>query len=182
MGLFLGRLKARLIVLIAADDRGMLAPGETWQGLMSRALTRAVAELTERLGGDMDSGIEAWQWGHVHQARPAHTLSASRPDLADLLNPPPIPSSGDGDTPLAGGYAAANFATVTSLSVARYSYDTADWENSLWVVPLGASGHPGSPHYHDQSEAWRKVEMIPMEYDWAGIADNSETQQHLEPA
>ena len=182
LGLFLGRLKARLIVLIAADDRRMIAPRETWQGLMSRALTRAVAELTERLGGDMDSGIEAWQWGHVHQARPAHTLSASRPDLADLLNPPPIPSSGDGDTPLAGGYAAANFAAVTSLSVARYSYDTADWENSLWVVPLGASGHPGSPHYHDQSEAWRKVEMVPMEYDWAGIADNSETQQHLEPA
>ena len=178
LGLFLGRLKARLIVLIANDDRRMLAPGETWQGLMSRALTRAMAELAERLGGDM----EAWQWGHVHQARPAHTLSASRPDLADLLNPPPIPSSGDGDTPLAGGYAAANFATVTSLSVARYSYDTADWENSLWVVPLGASGHPGSPHYHDQSEAWRKVEMIPMEYDWAGIEDNSETQQHLEPA
>ena len=178
LGLFLGRLKARLIVLIANDDRRMLAPGETWQGLMSRALTQAVAELTERLGGDM----EAWQWGHVHQARPAHTLSASRRDLADLLDPPPIPSSGDGDTPLAGGYAAANFATVISLSVARYSYDTADWENSLWVVPLGASGHPGSPHYHDQSEAWRKVEMIPMEYDWAGIADNSETQQHLEPA
>ena len=182
LGLFLGRLKARLIVLIANDDRRMLPPGETWQGLMSRALTRAVAELAERLGGNMDSGIEAWPWGHVHQARPAHTLSASRPDLAELLNPPPIPSGGDGDTPLAGGYAAANFATVTSLSVARYSYDTADWENSLWVVPLGASGHPGSPHYHDQSEAWRKVEMIPMEYEWAGIADNSETQQHLEPA
>ena len=182
LGLFLGRLKARLIVLIASDDRRMLAPGETWQGLMSRALTRAVAELAARLGGDMDSGIEAWQWGRVHLAKPTHTLSASRPDLAELLDPPPIPSSGDGDTPLAGGYAAANFATVTSLSVARYSYDTANWDNSLWVVPLGASGHPGSPHYHDQSESWRKVEMVPMEYDWAGIADNSETQQRLEPA
>ena len=66
LGLFLGRLKARLIVLIAADDRGMLAPGETWQGLMSRALTRAVAELADRLGGDM----EGWQWGLVHRARP----------------------------------------------------------------------------------------------------------------
>ena len=182
LGLFLGRLKARLIVLIASDDRRMLAPGETWQGLMSRALTRAVAELAARLGGAMDSGIEAWQWGRVHLAKPTHTLSASRPDLAELLDAPPIPSSGDGDTPLAGGYAAANFATVTSLSVARYSYDTADWDNSLWVVPLGASGHPGSPHYHDQSESWRKVEMVPMEYDWAGIADNSETQQRLEPA
>ena len=182
LGLFLGRLKARLIVLIASDDRRMLAPGETWQGLMSRALTRAVAELAARLGGDMDSGIEAWQWGRVHLAKPTHTLSASRPDLAELLDPPPIPSSGDGDTPLAGSYAAANFATVTSLSVARYSYDTADWDNSLWVVPLGASGHPGSPHYHDQSESWRKVEMVPMEYHWAGIADNSETQQRLEPA
>ena len=177
LGLFLGRIKARMVALIAADDRRLLPPGETWQDLMSRALTRAVAELAERLGGDM----EGWQWGRVHRTKPVHTLSAARPDLAALLDPPPVPHSGDGDTPLAGGYAAANFATVTSLSVARYAYDPADWDNSLWVVPLGVSGHPGSPHYFDQSETWRKVEMVPMEYDWDGIADNCETLQNLEP-
>ena len=26
--------------------------------------------------------------------------------------------------------------------------------DSRWVVPLGASGDPGSPHHHDQQAAW----------------------------
>ena len=175
--MFLGRLKARMVEMIEVDDRRLLNPGDTWQYAMSRALSRGVKHLSSLLGGDP----AGWTWDRVHQARPAHTLSAAHPELSHLLDPPPMPSSGDGDTPLAGGYAPANFATVASLSVARYSYDTSDWDNSLWVVPLGSSGHPGSPHYHDQSELWRRVEMAPMEYGWEGIAAKCETKQHLLP-
>ena len=123
-----------------------------------------------------------WQWERVHRARPMHNLSAAFPELAKLLNPPAIPTSGDGDTPLQGGYSPAAPATVTSLSVARYSYDPSNWENSLWLVPLGSSGHPGSPHYSDQSETWRQVKMIPMGYDWDRIEASCETEQTLEPA
>ena len=93
-----------------------------------------------------------------------------------------IPMSGDGDTPLAGAYSPADLATVGGLSVARYAYDLTDWDNSLWAIPLGASGNPGSPHYHDQSETWRQVQMIPMEYGWEGIAARSQARQTLEPA
>jgi penicillin amidase len=140
-------------------------------------LSKAVATLTERLGDDIDQ----WQWGKVHQARPKHNLSAAYPDLAELLDPPAIPTSGDGDTPLQGGYSPANPNTVTSLSVARYSYDPSNWDDSLWVVPLGSSGHPGSEHYADQSETWRQVKMIPMGYDWDNIKGSAETEQILEP-
>jgi penicillin amidase len=177
LGLFIGRLKARLVEAIGQDDRRWLAPGDTWRDIMSRALAKGVDDLIQRLGANQDD----WRWDRLHQARPKHTLSAAYPEMADLLDPPAIPHSGDGDTPLAGSYAAANFATVTGLSVARYAYDLADWENSLWVVPLGSSGHPGSPHYHDQSETWRRVEMATMEYRWDGIIANSETQQVLKP-
>ena len=52
----------------------------------------------------------------------------------------------------------------------------------MWVVPQGSSGHPGSHHYHDQSEIWSRIEMVPMEYDWDHIIANSETQQRLDPA
>jgi penicillin amidase len=165
LGSFSNRLKARLVTMIEQDDRSLLPEGDTWPTAVARALSKAVATLSERLGGDMGQ----WQWERVHQARPKHNLSAAFPELAELLDPPAIPSSGDGDTPLQGGYSPANPATVTSLSVARYSYDPSDWENSLWVVPLGSSGHPGSPHYADQSETWRQVKMIPMGYDWSRI-------------
>ena len=178
LGSFSNRLKARLVAMIEQDDRSLLPEGDTWPTAVARALSKAVATLSERLGGDMGQ----WQWERVHQARPKHNLSAAFPELAELLDPPAIPSSGDGDTPLQGGYSPANPATVTSLSVARYSYDPSDWENSLWVVPLGSSGHPGSPHYADQSETWRQVKMIPMGYDWGRIKASCETKQTLEPS
>ena len=51
----------------------------------------------------------------------------------------------------------------------------------MWAVPLGSSGHPGSPHYHDQSETWRKVQLVPMKYDWESIVADSESRRILEP-
>ena len=177
LGSFGNRLKARIVTMMDENDRSLLSEGDTWAAALSRALANGVAVLKERLGDDPGR----WQWERIHQARPQHTLSPAYPELAGMLDPPAIPTSGDGDTPLQGGYSPAGPAVVTSLSVARYAYDMADWNNSLWAVPLGSSGHPGSHHYHDQSETWRKVQMVPMEYDWQQIAKNSETQQTLEP-
>ncbi|MBL15987.1 MAG: hypothetical protein CL767_02200 [Chloroflexi bacterium] len=177
LGSFINRLKARLVAMIGEDDCSFLREGDTWPTAVAKALSQAVVTLSERLGEEMNE----WQWEKVHQARPKHNLSAAFPELAELLDPPAIPISGDGDTPLQGGYSPAAAATVTSLSVARYSYDPSNWENSLWVVPLGSSGHPGSPHYHDQSETWRQVKMIPMGYDWAKIEASCETEQTLKP-
>lgn len=178
LGSFGNRLKARLVAMINDDDCRLLPPGEDWPSMMARALSRGVAALSKSLGGD----IGEWRWERLHQARPRHNLSTAYPELSVSLDPPPIPASGDGDTPLQGGYSPADPATLTSLSVARYAYDLADWDKSLWVVPLGSSGHPGSKHYHDQSETWKRVEMLPMLYSWDRIIAESETQQKLEPA
>ncbi len=177
LGSFGNRLKARMVEMLRQDDRSLLAEGDTWPAAIARALSRGVADLRDRLGDNPDG----WAWDRLHRAVPRHTLSAVHPELDGLLDPPAIPHSGDGDTPLQGGYSPATFATVTSLSVARYSYDTANWDDSLWVVPLGSSGHPGSPHYYDQSETWRRVEMVPMRWDWTDISANSECNQTLEP-
>ena len=178
LGSFFNRLKAQLVTMMADDDRSLLPTGESWPSMLSKALSRGVVALKERLGDDM----EQWRWERIHQARPRHNLSLAYPELSSLLDPPSIPASGDGDTPLAGDYAPSEPATMTGLSVVRYAFDLADWDNSLWVVPLGTSGHPGSKHYHDQSEIWRQVEMIPMVYSWDRIVAESESQQRLEPA
>ena len=177
-GAFMARLRSQLIYMFPEDDRRLLPEGETWPSVMSSALAEAVAGLRATLG----DGLDQWRWDRVHQARPQHTLSVAFPGMAEMLDPPPVPMAGDGDTPLAGAYSPADPATVGGLSVARYAYDLADWDNSLWAIPLGASGNPGSPHYHDQSEAWRKVEMVPMEYGWDGIIARSQAYQTLEPA
>ena len=103
------------------------------------------------------------------------------PALAPILDPPRIATGGDGDTPWAGPYAPADFAALGGMSVFRYAYDPADWERSLWAVPLGSSGHPGSPHYADQAETWANVRMAPMMYGWERIAAHAETEQTLRP-
>ena len=53
---------------------------------------------------------------------------------------------------------------ITGTSVARYVWDTADWDNSRWIVPLGASGHAASPHYADQGPIWADVDLVPALY------------------
>jgi penicillin amidase len=172
------RLKARLVAMISENDISLLPPGEDWASMLARALSKGIAGLRKRLGDDM----KEWRWERIHLARPRHNLSLAYPELSGLLDPPAIPASGDGDTPLVGSYSPGDPATITSLSAARYAYDLADWDSSLWVVPLGGSGHPGSKHYHNQSETWRQVKMAPMLYSWDRLIAESETQQRLEPA
>jgi len=48
-------------------------------------------------------------------------------------------------------------------------------------VPLGASGHPGSPHYADQIALWAEVKTIPQWWDWDDIVAAAETRQQLLP-
>jgi penicillin G amidase len=171
------RLKALLAEWIRRDDRTLLAPGSGWPTALNRALEEAVAELRAMLGPDAD----AWRWGRVHTTRPAHPLAALFPENAEFLNPPPVPFGGDGDTVQAAGFVPAAGYGITLTSVARYVFDLGDWNQSAWIVPLGASGHPGSPHYADQAQDWAQVRLRPMRYDWNRIRAEAERLQRLDP-
>ncbi|WP_406387017.1 penicillin acylase family protein [Streptomyces sp. NBC_00211] len=52
-------------------------------------------------------------------------------------------------------------------SAARYVWDLARREDSLWAVPLGADGVSGSPHHRDQLPFWARCELVPVVTDWA---------------
>jgi len=75
-----------------------------------------------------------------------------------------------------------HFADIGGLSVARYAFDLSNWDNSLWTVPLGSSGNPGSKHYHDQTDTWSQVTMTNMTYDWHRIINEAESHQILNTA
>jgi penicillin amidase len=163
---------------MASGDTTLLPPGQTWPGLIVSALGRAVTELRQRLGDDM----QTWIWGKVHQTRPRHPLSRVVPELAPCLDPPRMAAGGDGDTPQQGGSWGPDRFALVSLSVNRYIADPADWRRSRWIVPLGASGHPGSPHYADQATLWSDVKTIPQWWDWDDIVAAAETRQQLLPS
>jgi len=173
------RLRNTVVTLLAADDTSILPAGQGWDDLLSEALARAADWLAERLGPDPAT----WTWAAIHRTAPKHTLSGTFPTLAALLDPPAVGVGGDGDTPNAAAYAGltgAGFA-ITNTSVARYCFDLADWDNSGWVVPLGASGHPGSAHYTDQITAWQEVRLLPMTYSWEKIEAGAQARQQLHP-
>jgi penicillin amidase len=174
---FMVRLKARLAEMVRDDDRSLLPPDTDWPVVLARALGGAVAELRETLGGDMD----AWQWARLHVTRPRHPLVAAFPHLATTLNPPAVAVDGDGETVNAASFLPGAGYHVAVTSVARYVFDLGDWENSGWVVPCGASGHPADPHRADQLTAWAECRLLPMRYDWKRILAAAESTQTLAP-
>ena len=149
----------------------------SWDDLLKDSFPSACRLLSERMGRDSSQ----WEWGKTHRTKPRHPLSVYFPEAANQLDPPSLAVHGDADTPLAGGYTANSRYQVTSLSVTRYVFDSSDWRNSKWVVPLGASGHPGSPHYFDQAQIWTEVDFIPQLWDWTEIEEKAESRQQLEP-
>nr|MDQ3831251.1 penicillin acylase family protein [Candidatus Tectomicrobia bacterium] len=173
----LGQLRERLLTMMQGDDRTLLPGGEHWDSLLASALAQTAAWLRHELGDDPQS----WHWARLHRTTPRHPLVAVFPEWAEWLNPPSVSTGGDGDTVQAASISAGGGYSVGSTSVARFVFDLSDWQRSAWVVPLGGSGHPGSPHYADQAATWAAVQLYPMLYDWAQIAAEAETQQRLEP-
>ncbi|HXX39368.1 MAG TPA: penicillin acylase family protein [bacterium] len=172
----MARLRSLLPGWVRDDDRTFLPAGTDWPAALRRAFERAVGELRATLGPDVD----AWRWERVHVARPRHPISAVFPDAAALLDPPSVPAGGDGDTVQAASFVPAAGFEVTSGSVARYVFDLDEWSRSAWIVPLGASGHPGSPHYADQAQDWAALRLRPMRYEWPQIRAEAEHHQHLD--
>ena len=163
----LGQLWWALPTLLRTDDASLLG-GATWDDVLAEALAVAAQH-------------NAKPWGDAHRPRFVHPLSPSMPGHAAVLDPPSRPLGGDGDTVMAIGIAPAAGPAATYGALCRYVFDVGDWENCRWVVFLGASGHPGSPHYADQNAAWSRCQMVPMRYGWAGIAAHATATQRLVP-
>ncbi|MFI6407911.1 GNAT family N-acetyltransferase [Streptomyces sp. NPDC050548] len=100
-------------------------------------------------------------WGDTHRLTPWRALAGT---------PTPGPGlSGDHDCVLC----TSSVPGLTDLSArgpaARFVWDLARREDSLWVVPLGASGLPGSPHHHDQLPLWLKGDLVPVVTDFSRL-------------
>ena len=162
-----GQLWWALPTLLRNDDASLLG-GWTWDQALEAALVQV---------GSM--GTEAW--GTVHRPRLVHPLSVLFPDAAALLDPPSLPIGGDSDTVMATGIVPAAGPAATYGALSRYVFDVGNWDASQWVVFHGTSGQPGSPHYADQNPAWSHCEMVPMRYDWVGIAASARSVLTLSP-
>ncbi|MFE4968869.1 penicillin acylase family protein [Streptomyces sp. NPDC056660] len=132
-----------------------LLRAEELYGVDRPAVVRTAVEEVAA-GGPAGTGTATW--GDTHRLAPWQALPDPSYDGPAL--------SGDHDCVLS----TSAVPGLTDLSArgpaARYVWDLADRDNSLWVVPLGADGVPGAPHHTDQLALWLKGELAPVCTDW----------------
>ncbi|MET7621827.1 penicillin acylase family protein [Streptomyces sp. NPDC005408] len=109
-------------------------------------------------------------WGERHRLAPWQALPGSEPGA----EPEEWPGlSGDHDCVLS----TSSVPGLTDHSMrgpaARYVWDLARRDDSLWVVPFGASGVPGDAHHRDQLPLWLRGELAPVVTDWNRLTEES---------
>ena len=105
-------------------------------------------------------------WGDTHRLHPWRALPGATDDEPGL--------SGDHDCVLCTS-AVPGWSDVSARGpAARYVWDLARREDSLWVVPFGASGVPGSAHHRDQLPLWTEGDLVPVVTDWDRLEKESD--------
>ncbi len=105
-------------------------------------------------------------WGDTHRLFAWRALTGT-PDEGPAL-------SGDHDCVLCTS-AVPGWTDISARGpAARYVWDLARREDSLWVVPLGASGIPGSAHHRDQLPLWLEGDLVPVVTDWRHLTKETD--------
>lgn len=119
-----------------------------------------VAASAEAVAATYAEGPGPSPWGEVHRVSPWQALPGATPEEVW----PGL--AGDHDCVLS----TSSVPGITDLfargPAARYVWDLARREDSLWVVPFGASGVPGSAHHRDQADLWASGRLAPVTTDW----------------
>lgn len=134
-----------------ADDDTTVLRGAPWEPLLVEALAAARATLADDT-----------PWGAIHAVAPLHPARGLDTGLDDLVRWRSGPLSGGSDCVMATNQVGGLTTDAMNGSTTRYVWDLADRARSGWVVPLGSSGHPGSPHAFDQAAAWASGELFPV--------------------
>ncbi|SMQ17410.1 penicillin amidase [Streptomyces sp. Ag82_O1-12] len=106
-------------------------------------------------------------WGDTHRLAPWRALEPEQP-----YDEPGL--SGDHDCVLCTSGVSGLTDRAARGPAARYVWDLARREDSRWVVPLGASGVPGSPHHRDQLPLWLAGDLVPVVTDWTRLKKESD--------
>lgn len=154
----LGRILSGLLSVVVANPGAPLPGGRVWDDVLPEALSSAWGSTVANFGDDPS----AWRWDAKHATGSKHPLSAVFP--GEALDPPSVGVGGDADTLQCAGYGISgkNDFVLNALSVYRQVVDFANPDGASWIIPGGASGDPGSAHFADQLELWRRHERVGM--------------------
>jgi penicillin amidase len=149
---------------------------DTCDEAVTFALSRAVADLTRRLGSD----LTRWRWDAVHRAVFPHSgldaLQALRPFLSRS-----VPNGGDWSTVNVGPVDVDHPFEQHSVPGYREIIDLSPANDSRFAIDVGQSGHPMSAHYDDFLPDWLAVKHRKMRMDRAEIERSAIGRLRLTP-
>ncbi len=158
----------------APDGRFGADPVAGRNALLIASLDQATAELTKRLGADM----EKWTLGSYHHAKIISPFSnAVTPDLAAKYDVGPLPRGGDSYTITATG----GGDNQTSGGSFKIVMDTENWDNTVGLNTPGQSGDINDPHYRDLFQLWAKGKYFPVFYSRLKVESVAEKTFTLTP-
>jgi len=122
---------------------------ETMDDIIARSFKDCVATLSINYGSDTTK----WKWGDIHKITLTHPLgSVSILNTIFKLNSKTYPIGGSNHTVCPYSYD-SKFAVNHGASE-RHIFNTANWDESLTVIPTGNSGIPASEFYLSQTETY----------------------------
>lgn len=133
------------------DDITTIDKKETRDDIFLLAIRDAEEKLDADYGGESRRG-----WDRVHGARFSHPLGSIAFPFRWLLSRGPVPVEGDGTTVMRISWNRLRPFEAWEHPSWRQLFDVGAWDDSRVAMPAGQSGHPMSPFYFDQNEAWRK--------------------------
>ncbi len=154
----------------------LLVPTPDRDSTLLLCLDQAVAELSSRLGKDMDD----WSYG---QRKNKHiTITHPLSDLVDKamqqkINFGPVARGGYGETV----NATANGLNQTHGASFRILVDTEDWDKTLGINSPGQAGNPDSPHYGDLFPIWAENGYFPVFFTKTKVQSVAESRTILQP-
>ncbi|MEU9864354.1 penicillin acylase family protein [Streptomyces sp. NPDC047971] len=134
-----------------------------------------IAEIVREALEEIASGEEPPAWGVTHRLAPWQALPDLDPEATDAQWPG---LGGDHDCVLSTSSVPGFTDRSGRASAARYVWDLADRDNSLWAVPFGASGVAGEAHHRDQLPLWLRGELAPVTTDWHHLTKEHPRDDH----
>jgi len=153
----IGAIRERVLFWAVAEKSARwLPPGfADYNDLFKACEESSKKALSEprRLGPDESK----WRWDSVFRSRFNHPLAAA-PLIGGQFLVEPKGVDGSGQTPNVGPYVSM-----------RHIATPGNWDATQFVIPLGQSGNPRSPHFRDQFETWNTGKPAPFPFSKAAV-------------
>jgi len=150
---------------------------ETLEEIVRRSFTDAIASIEKKYG----TNPEHWQWGRIHTVTFIPPLGSVRIlGILWSLNSRKYPVGGSDHTVCPYFTYKPDFDAVNGASV-RLIYNTADWDESLSVIPGGNSGVPSSEFYLSQADAFVEGRFYKDHFSTEAVLSSAKYTMTLKP-